>query len=52
MTRADRQAADEVYRLSLLLSSITQLKKDMEEAQMKIRFVEENIKKRITDKEK
>ena len=52
MTRADRQAADEVYRLSLLLSSITQLKKDMEEAQMKIRFVEENIKKRITEKEK
>ena len=51
LSRADRQAAADVYQLSQLLSSITQLKKDKEEALMKIRFVQENIKKRKTETE-
>ena len=49
LSRADRQAAADVYQLSQLLSSITQIKKDMEEAERKIRFVEENMKKRKTE---
>ena len=49
LSRADRQAAVDVYQLSQLLSSITQIKKDMEEAERKIRFVEENMKKRKTE---
>ena len=49
LSRADRQAATDVYQLSQLLSSITQIKKDMEEAERKIRFVEENMKKRKTE---
>ena len=46
MTRADKQAAAEVYRLSQLLSSLTQIKEDMDEANRKINFVRENMKKR------
>lgn len=51
LSRADRQAAADVYQLSQLLTSITQLKKNKEEAQRKIRFVQENIKKRKTVEE-
>ena len=46
MARADRQAAAEVYQLSQLLSSLTQIKKDMDEANRKINFIRENMKKR------
>ena len=46
MTRADKQAAAEVYRLSQLLSSLTQIKEDMDEANRKINFIRENMKKR------
>lgn len=51
LTRADRLAAADVYQLSQLLSSITQIRKDMDEANLKIRFIQENIKKRKTGEE-
>ena len=51
LSRADQQAAADVYQLSQLLSSITRLKENREEAQRKIRFVQENIKKRKTVEE-
>lgn len=40
MTQADRQAADLVYNLSQTLSAITQLNKEIEEANQKIAFIE------------
>ena len=46
MTPADRQAAASVYELSQLLSSITQIKKEMEEANLKIEFVKRKIQER------
>ena len=39
MTPADRQAASEVYALSQLLSSMQQIKKEQEAAQLKIDFI-------------
>lgn len=39
MTPADRQAASEVYVLSQLLSSMQQIKKEQEAAQLKIDFI-------------
>lgn len=39
MTTADRQALAGVYELSQLLSSIEQIKKEMQEAKLKIEFV-------------
>ena len=46
MTPADRQAAASVYELSQLLSSITQIKKEMEEANLKIEFVKRKMQER------
>lgn len=51
LTRADRQAAASVSMLSQVLSSITQIKAQTEEAHQKIRFIQENIKKRKTKEE-
>lgn len=39
MTAADRQALASVYELAQLLSSMTEIKKNMEEANLKIEFV-------------
>ena len=39
MTAADRKAADDIFRLSQLLSSITDIKKQMEEARLKRDFI-------------
>lgn len=46
MSAADRQAAGSVYELAQLLSSITQIKKEMEEANLKIEFVKRKMQER------
>ena len=55
MTSADRQALAGIYELSQLLSSIEQIKKEQEEANLKIQFVtkkiEQNQQKEATEKE-
>ena len=43
---ADRKAAADVYALARLLSSITEVKKDIEEARLKIQFVQKKIAER------
>jgi len=45
LTAADRQACVKVYELSQLLSEITSIKAQKEEAQTKIRFIDEMVKK-------
>ena len=52
MTSADRQALAGIYELSQLLSSIEQIKKEQEEANLKIQFVTKKIvrKKRLKKK--
>ena len=55
MTSADRQALAGIYELSQLLSSIEQIKKEQEEANLKIQFVTKKIEqkqqKEATEKE-
>lgn len=51
MSPADRQAVASVYELAQLLSSITQIKKEMEEANLKIEFVKRKMQERGTPKE-
>lgn len=55
MTSADRQALAGIYELSQLLSSIEQIKKEQEEANLKIQFVTKKIEqkqqKETTEKE-
>lgn len=46
MMPVDRKAAVDVYDLARLLSSITEVKKDVEEARLKIQFVEKKISER------
>ena len=46
MTPADRQAVVSVYELAQLLSSITEIKKEMEEANLKIEFVKRKMQER------
>ena len=46
MTAADRQALVSVYELAQLLSSMTEIKKNMEEANLKIEFVKKKIEER------
>ncbi len=46
MMPADRKAAADVYALARLLSSITEVKKDIEEARLKIQFVQKKIAER------
>ena len=55
MTSADRQALAGIYELSQLLSSVEQIKKEQEEANLKIQFVTKKIEqkqqKEATEKE-
>ena len=51
LTRTDRQAAAEVSALAQILSTLTQIQKQTEEANQKIKFIQENMKRRKTDKE-
>lgn len=46
MTTADRQALAAVYELAQLLSSMTEIKKNMEEANLKIEFVKKKMEER------
>ena len=46
MTAADRQALASVYELEQLLSSMTEIKKNMEEANLKIEFVKKKMEER------
>lgn len=46
MTAADRQALAAVYELAQLLSSMTEIKKNMEEANLKIEFVKKKMEER------
>ncbi len=46
MTAADRQALASVYELAQLLSSMTEIKKNMEEANLKIEFVKRRWKRK------
>lgn len=46
MTPADRQALANVYELAQILSSITEIKKNIAEANLKIEFVKKKIKER------
>ena len=48
MTPADRQAVAAVYELAQLLSSITEIKREMEEANLKIEFVKRKIQERAS----
>lgn len=46
MTAADRQALASIYELAQLLSSMTEIKKNMEEANLKIEFVKKKMEER------
>ena len=46
MMPVDRKAASDVYALSSLLSSITGIKQNIEEAQLKIQFIQKKIAER------
>ena len=46
MSPADRQAVASIYELAQLLSSITEIKKEMEEANLKIEFVKRKMQER------
>ena len=46
MTAADRQALASVYELAQLLASMTEIKKNMEEANLKIEFVKKKMEER------
>lgn len=46
MSASDRQALASVYELAQLLSSITEIKKNMEEANLKIDFVKKKMEER------
>lgn len=46
MTAADRQALASVYELAQLLSSMTEIKKNMEEANLKIEFIKKKMEER------
>ena len=50
MTSADRQALAGIYELSQLLSSIEQIKKEQEEANLKIQFVTKKIEQKQQEK--
>ena len=48
MTPNDRKAVAAVYELAQLLSSITEIKREMEEANLKIEFVKRKIQERVS----
>ena len=49
MMPADRQAAANVYELGKILSSITEIKKQKEDANLKIRFIQKKMTERKTE---
>ena len=49
LSRADRHAAADVRQLSEVLSALTRIQEETDEANRKIQFIQENIKKRKTD---
>lgn len=51
MMPADRQAAADVYELSKVLTAITDIKKNLEEAHLKIQFVQKKMEERKTKEE-
>ncbi|MCD8094063.1 MAG: hypothetical protein LUF01_15045 [Bacteroides sp.] len=51
MTPADRQALASVYELAQLLSSMTEIRKNMEEANLKIEFVKKKMQERESKSE-
>lgn len=50
MMPADRQAAADIYKLSKVLSTITEIKKNKENANLKIRFIQKKMTERKTEK--
>ena len=46
MSPIDRQALAGVYELAQILSSVTQIKKEMEEAHLKVEFVKRKMQER------
>ena len=46
MTAADKQALAGIYELSQILSGMEQIKKEQEEANMKIQFVTKKIEQK------
>ncbi len=51
MIASDRQAAASVYELSKTLTGLTQIKKDKEEANLKIKFIQKKIAERKNENE-
>ena len=51
LTPNDRKAAAEVYELAKILSSITEIKKNMEEANLKMEFIKRKMQERDAKKE-
>lgn len=51
LTPNDRKAAAEVYELAKILSSITEIKKNMEEANLKMEFIKRKMQEREAKKE-
>jgi hypothetical protein len=51
LSASDRQAAAAVYELAGILSSITQIKKEMDEANLKISFVKKKMQENSESKE-
>lgn len=49
LSRADRYAAADVRQLAEVLSALTRIQEETDEANRKIQFIQENIKKRKTD---
>lgn len=52
MLSADRQAASDIYELGKTLSSITEIKKNIEEANQKIQFIQKKMTEQKTKTEK
>lgn len=52
LTAADRQALASIYELSQLLSAIEQIKKETEEAKLKIEFVTRKMQKKEKEQQK
>ena len=49
MLPADRQAASDIYELGKTLSAITEIKKNIEEANLKIQFIQKKMTERKTE---
>ena len=51
MLHANRQAASDIYELGKTLSAITEIKKNIEEANLKIQFIQKKMRERKTETE-